>query len=313
MANEKRILSGARKRKLIIGTVTLLAIAFLILVVLFAAMTSLVPQFTGQCVAVVDINVPLTVEGSPATLVDMGYPGSAEIASSIRELNGRPDVGSVLFVINSGGGSVVATHEIYDAINELEKPKVAYFREVAASGGYYIATPADYIISEPMALTGNIGVIATSISMKELLDKIGVNATVITSGDHKAMGSPFKEMTPEEQEILQSIVDEIYQDFRSIVIEQRGGKLNRMKFEEVTDARILTGKQALEVGLVDDVGNQRDALMKAAELGDMEAEKPEDVRTCYISINAVEGGLFTAESFIKPLEETMQRVSLKYQ
>ncbi len=313
MKNVKTIPSGAKKRQLIIGTVTILAIAFLILVVLFAAMTSLIPQFTGQCVAVVDINVPLTTEGMPTTLMDAGYPSSEQIAYSIREIDDRQDIGAVLFVINSGGGSVVATHEIYDAVKELEKPKVSYFREVAASGAYYVATGTDYIISEPTALTGSIGVIATVISMQGLFENLGINATTITSGEYKDIGSPFEDMDSEEREIMQTIVDEIYQDFRNIVIENRGSKLNRAKFEEVADARIMTGKQALEIGLVDAIGDKRDAVIKAAQLAGIEAETVEDVRICYISIMPVEGGLFSAESFFGPIEEQFEPVSLKYQ
>jgi protease-4 len=312
MANEKRIPSGTKKRRLLIGTVLLLAITFIILIALFIAIAELLPAFTGKCVAIVDINMPLTVEGRPVTLMEMGYPSSEQLADSIRKLNEREDVGAVLFVINSEGGSVVATHEVYDAVNELEKPKVAYFREVAASGAYYVASGTDYIISEPTALTGNIGVVATVISMEGLFEKLGINATVITSGDHKDIGSPFRNMTGEEMEIMQSIVDEVFQDFRNTVVENRGDKLNRLKFDEVTDGRIMTGKQALEVGLVDDVGNKDDALMKAAELGGIEAETAGDVRVCYVSVTPTEGGLLSAESFIGSIGERLNLPSLFY-
>ena len=316
MANEKRekkIPTGVKRKSLILGTAILLATAFIILIALFILMTSLLPSFTGQCVAVVDLNMPLSVEGQPMTLFETGYPGSAEIANYIEQLDEREDVGSVLFIVNSGGGSVVASDEIYNAVKGVEKPKVAYFREVAASGAYYVSSGTDYIISEPNALTGNIGVVAMVISMGGLFDKLGINATAITSGDHKDIGSPYRNMSEEEYQIMQSIVDEIFEEFRNVVIENRGNKLNMPRFNEITDGRIMTGRQALEVGLVDEVGNMDYALMKAAELGGIEAESPADVRVCYVEMIPQEGGLFSAESFIGSITEKFQTATLRYQ
>ncbi len=312
MADRRNIPSGVKKRKLILSTMLLLAIAFIVLIALFILLAELLPSFTGRCVAVVDINVPLTVEGSPMTLIETGYPSSEQLARSIKEIDGRDDVGAVLFVVNSGGGSVVATREVYDAVKNLEKPKVAYFREIVASGAYYVATGTDYIISEPTALTGNIGVVATFVSMGGLFEKLGINATTITSGDYKDIGSPFRNMTEEERAIMQSIVDEIFQDFKDVIIENRGDKLSRLKFDEITDGRIMTGRQALEVGLVDDTGNIDDALLKAAELGGIDAETADDVRVCYIEVLPTEGGLFSAESFISSIQEKLELPSLRY-
>ncbi len=314
MAYVKHVPSGAKKRKMILGTILLLAIAFIILITAFILIAELLPSFTGKCVAVVDINVPLTVEGSPATLMDSGYPSSEQLADAIEALGEREDVGSVLFVINSGGGSVVATHEVYDSVKELEKPKVAYFREVAASGAYYVATGADYIISEPAAITGSIGVLSGAyISFEELMEELGIDAATITSGEHKDMGSPFKNMTEEEQAIMQSIVDEVFEDFKRVIIENRRGKLNMLLFGEITDGRIMTGKQALEVGLVDAVGDKDDALMKAAELGGIEAETPDGIRICYVTVMPAEGGLLSAESFMGSIDEALNPPSISYQ
>lgn len=286
---------------LLLGTAVVLILIFIGAVILFFGFSSLVPSFTGKCVAVVNIDNELAVDGVPPTLFSAGIPGSAEIADSIRALNKREDVGAVLFVINSPGGSVVATREIYEAVKELDKPKVAYFREVAASGGYYVGTGADYIISDPDALTGSIGVIATVTDLSGLLGTLGVNVTAITSGPHKDIASSFREMTPEEQQILQALVDEIYSEFRGVVLENRRGRLDLNKFNEVSDGRVLSGRQAAKAGLVDRTGSRRDAILKAAELAGIDAASADDVRLCAVSVANEEPGLFSAEALLGSL------------
>lgn len=297
---------------LIFGTGVVLVLIFIALVLLFFAFSALSPSLTGKCVAVVDINAPLTVEGEAPSLFAAGYPGSEELAGAIEGINKRDDVGAVLFVFNSPGGSVVATREVYGAVKGLNKPKVAYFREVAASGAYYTATGTDYIVSDPDALTGSIGVIATVTEMGGLLEKIGVNVTAIKSGEHKDIGSPYRNMTSDEEKILQSLIDEVYDEFRSVVVENRKGRLDMARFNEVSDGRVLSGRQALRVGLVDALGTKKDAIMKAAELGGMEASSAEDVRLCPIETAAEKGGLFSVESILSRLQSQSGLPALSY-
>jgi protease-4 len=299
--------------RLIVSTGLLLMLIFLAVILLFFIFSALTPTLIGPCVAVVDISVPLTVEGMEPTLFDRGYPSSEDLAYTIGELNDRPDVGSVLLVVNSPGGSVVASGEVYDAVKGLEKPKVAYFREVAASGAYYVATGTDYIVSDPNALTGSIGVVSTTVQLSGLLDKLGVNVTSVQSGPYKDMASPYRNMTPEEHEILQELVDEVYLEFRSVVLKNRGERLNMDVFENVTDGRILSGRQAYKAGLVDEVGTKDDALMKAAELANITAETPDDVRVCYVPVAYQEGGLFSMESVLRTLILESSSPSLSYE
>ncbi|MBD3210332.1 signal peptide peptidase SppA [Candidatus Micrarchaeota archaeon] len=294
--------NGTRsKSRLILGTGVLLVLVFLAVILLFFVFSSFTPSLVGKCVAVVEIDEPLTVEGSPPTIFESGYPSSDNLAEKIDALNRREDVGAVLFIINSPGGTVVATGEVYDSVKNLDKPKVAYLREVAASGAYYVAAGNDYIISDPNALTGSIGVVSTTFQLSGLLDKLGVNVTSVKSGPYKDIASPYRNLTPEEEEILQGLVDEIYEEFRSVVRENRRGKLDMDLFDEVTDGRILSGRQAHKAGLVDGLGNKDDALMKAAELGNISAESPDDIRVCYVSTGYTEGGLFSIESMLEHL------------
>jgi len=297
---------------IILGTGVVLVLAFIAIVVLFFVFSSIYPMFVGKCVAVVEINDPITVEGSPASIFDAGYPSSEQLATSIESLNKRDDVGAVVFVMNSPGGSVVATREVYASVKGLDKPKVAYFREVAASGAYYVASGTDYIISDPDAITGSIGVIATFTQMSGLLDKIGVNVTEIKSGQHKDMGSSYRNMTADEQVLLQALVDEVYQEFRSVVIENRRGRLDLAKFDEVADGRIMTGRQAEKVGLVDETGTKKDALLKAAQLANISAESAEDVRICQVSTMSEESGLFTLEGLFRSFQVQNPGVDLSY-
>jgi protease-4 len=183
---------------------------------------------------------------------------------------------------------VVASKEIYEAVEDLEKPKVAYFREVAASGGYHIATPTDWIVSEPGALTGNVGARMELIQVVGLMDMLGINTTTFKSGENKDMGSAFRDLTDEEKIILESIVNESFEDFKMSVIRDRGTKLRNT--DEIFDGRIMSGRQAYEYGLVDEIGNRQKAIAKAGELSGL----GEDPKICKISLTSSmgEGGLF---------------------
>lgn len=312
MEPEPRRHPARPNNRALIGTVLVLGLVFVLIIALFFVLSSFTPTLLGKCVAVVDVDMPLTVEGAPPSLFDQGYAGSGELSNTIEGLNARDDVGAVLFVFNSPGGSVVATREVYDATKNLNKPKVSYFREVAASGAYYVASGTDYIISDPDAITGSIGVIATFTNMEGLLEKVGVNVTEIKSGPHKDIGSSYRNMTPEEQTILQGMISEIYQEFRGVVLENRKGRLDLAMFDNVTDGRILSGRQAYKVGLVDQLGNKKDAVMKAAELGGIEAERYEDVRICPVPTTGASGGLFGLEGLFRGFDAKTSIPQISY-
>lgn len=141
---------------------------------------------------------------------------------------------------------------------------------MAASGGYYVSAPADYIVARPDTLTGSLGVIMTVYDATELMEKVGLQVNAITSGENKAIGSTFAEMTPQQEDILQSLIDESYAEFVRVISEGRD-----MRQEDVlalADGRVYSGEQAFENGLVDQLGNFNDAIAKAAELGGIQGE-----------------------------------------
>lgn len=312
MESEPRRRQPRPNTGLLLGTALALILVFIAVIALFFVLSAFTPALLGKCVAVVDVDMPLTVEGAPPSLFDTGYPGSEELAASIRALGDREDVGAVVIVFNSPGGSVVATREVYTAVSELDKPKVSYFREVAASGAYYVASGTDYIVSDPNAITGSIGVIATFADMQGLLEKVGVNMTSITSGPHKDMGSSYRNMTAEERGILQDMIDEIYLEFRGVVLESRRDRLNMALFDNVTDGRIMSGRQAYRVGLVDELGDKRDAVMHAAQMADIPAESVEDVRICPVSSYGAQGGALSMEGIVRTIEAYNRLPTISY-
>jgi protease-4 len=144
--------------------------------------------------------------------------------------------------------------------------------DVAASGGYWIAASTDKVYANPATLTGSIGVYMPYTNWQELLNKIGVQQEKIKSGPHKDIMSPDRPMTAEERTIIQTMVDDIYNQFVEIVAE--GRKMDNAKVRELADGRIYTGKQAKDLGLVDELGNMYDAIDEAAQLAGIQG-KPE--------------------------------------
>ncbi|MFH1470330.1 MAG: signal peptide peptidase SppA [Candidatus Micrarchaeota archaeon] len=266
---------------LIVGAVALIVLVVTGVVLLLWGSSSISMPYISGCVAVVKINGVLATESSSGGLFGGGQTGSDEIAELVEEAESRPDVKAIVFEVNSPGGSVVASREIYEAIKDVKKPKVAYFREVAASGGYYVSMGTDYIVANPDTITGSIGVISTHQELVGLFEKLGINETAITTGPHKDMGSPARPMTDEERKIIEDIIGEMYDEFKGVVLESRAGKLDMSQFGKMTDGRVVTGRQALKAGLVDELGNKQDAIKKAGELGNIgefpeicEIEKP---------------------------------------
>jgi len=292
----QQLVNVEKNRSLLFSTVMLLVLGFVALIILFIGFTAILPSFMGKCVAVVDVDVPLSIDGEPTTLFTEGYLGSEGFANTFTSLDKRDDVGAVVLVFNSPGGSVVATREIYSAVKGMKKPKVSYFREMAASGAYYIASGTDYIISDPDALTGSIGVVTTFTDMSGLLEKIGVNVTSVTSGPHKDIGSSTRPMTEEEYNITKALIDEIFTEFKGIVTQNRAGKLDSTLFVQVLDGRVLSGRQAQKVGLVDETGSKRDAIMKAADLANISYTSYEDIRICKVATHGESAGVISAES-----------------
>lgn len=192
----------------------------------------------------------------------------------LKKYGESPSVKAIVIRIDSPGGGVVPSQEIHDAIkrlrNKTNKAVIASMGTVAASGGYYIAVATDRIIANPGTLTGSIGVIMELANLEGLLKKIGVQNVVVKSGRYKDLGSPFRQMRPEDRRILQSVMDDVHRQFIEAVAE--GRSLEVAEVQPLADGRVFTGRQAKEANLVDELGDLQDAIRFAADLAGIEGE-----------------------------------------
>jgi len=197
---------------------------------------------------------------------------SAETIREFKKYEEDEDVKALVLRIDSPGGTVVAAQEIYEEIQKLRENKVvlASMGNVAASGGYYVASATEEIVANPGTLTGSIGVISEYPNIEQLMKKVGLRSEVMKSGRFKDLGNPTREMTEEERQLLQNLIDNIHMQFIRDVALGRGRTVEEI--EPLADGRVFTGEQAKENGLVDRLGNFQDALDRAAELAGIEGK-----------------------------------------
>jgi len=210
--------------------------------------------------------------------------GVVEVFGPIEEFNGRQviwqledwaDNGAIKAIvvhINSPGGGVAISQEIYDAVQRarIEKPVVASMASSAASGAYYVACAADRIVANPGTLTGSIGVIMQFYTYGGLMDKIGLSMETVKSGELKDVGNPERTMTKKEELMLTSVVMDSYEQFVDVVAE--GRNLEKEEVYPLADGSIFTGSQAYNLGLVDTLGGLKEAVDIAAELAGIAGE-----------------------------------------
>ena len=188
---------------------------------------------------------------------------SQNIVRQLSNYRHNPNVRGIVLRIDSPGGAVAPAQEIYNEIMKLKadhKTVYASMGTVAASGGYYIACAANYVLANPGTLTGSIAAVMAFSNIEELTNKIGVKPIIIKSGKYKDVGSPLRGMKPEERKLLQSVVDDVHQQFVQAVAKGRGLPVSEVN--EIADGRIMTGQQALTLKLVDEMGG----LEKTIEL-----------------------------------------------
>jgi protease IV len=201
----------------------------------------------------------IIVSSDPGGLLN-DFVVSSQIIEKIEMAEEDPTIDAVLFEINSPGGSAVASDEIGQAIKKLKKANkttVAWIREVGASGGYWIASNSDHIIANRMSFTGSIGVIASYLDFSGFIEKHDVTYQRMVAGEHKDMGSPFKELSKEEENIFQEQLNQIHEYFIAEVAENR--KLTEEQVKEFADGSGILGIKAFKLGLVDELGGKDEA------------------------------------------------------
>lgn len=195
-----------------------------------------------------------------------------DTVESIAKVQKDDSVKAVVLVVDSPGGAVGASQEIYRSLEKLreKKPIVVSMGNVAASGGYYISSAANVIYANPGTITGSIGVIIQQVDISEILNKIGVKVNTVKSGENKDILYPNKSLTPQQRKILEDTVMDVYEQFLDAIVKYR--KISKEKLRQYADGRVFSGKQAKDIGLVDKLGNIQDAIKEAKNL----AKLPED-------------------------------------
>lgn len=193
-----------------------------------------------------------------------------DIRMAINQADEDESVSAILIEMNSPGGSAVASEEMMDAIKSAKKPVVVWISDAGASGAYLAATSADKIIASPSSIVGSIGVLMDITDLSQYYQNLGINRYAIKAGEYKDMGADYRPLTAEETEMLQSMVDEDYDRFITLVAENRN--LNKTYVTSIAQGKIYTGTQAKNIKLIDDVGGEQHALDVAAQLGGIKGE-----------------------------------------
>jgi protease-4 len=252
------------KKKAIIISLGILALLAAILIP-----TILISRPPAGKIVVIPLSGTITTGGS------LLFPGSTITPGLVRDYLTKAEkdtaVKAIVFHIESPGGEIAPCQEILWEIERVKetKPIVVSMGGTAASGGYYISTQADKIVALPTTMTGSIGVISQVINIEGLLEKLGIQIETFKGGKYKDMYSGFREMTPEEEEIMQGMIDEYYEHFVDVVAE--GRELGKEEVRNLATGQIYTGTEAKELGLVDELGDLNTAINLTAELAGIEA------------------------------------------
>jgi protease-4 len=223
------------------------------------------------------IHIRGTISDAPRRrLVTTGPSMLQEVVSQLRKAEKDSEIKALLLKINSPGGSATASDILYNEIVAFKQKTgakvVVAMMDVAASGGYYISLPADYILAHPTTITGSVGVLFLRPDVAGLIDKIGISVDVSKTGENKDMGSPFRPASDEEKRIVQNMVDHLGQRFLALIAEHR--RIDPQSLKEISTARIYLADDALRLGMVDRVGYLSEAVSEAKKL----AELPENAK-----------------------------------
>ena len=230
-------------------------------------------DFGGEDIAVINIEGPIILKSEDSGVFGYKEMGALDYIDLLDRAEKDNNIKAVLLKINSPGGEVIASEKLARKVKEVaeKKPVVAYIETIGASGAYMVACPADYIVAEKHSIVGSIGVKMELLHYYGLMEKLGINATVIKAGKYKDIASPYRPMTEEEREYLEKMINETYMDFVIWVAENRNLTMNETL--KIADGKIYSGSDAKKVGLVDEVGTEEDAINITAKLANITKPK----------------------------------------
>ena len=224
-------------------------------------------------IAVINIDNMLVLNSASSGVFSVKEPSVKDYIGALDDAENDPNIKAIILKINCPGGEVVASEKLARKVKEVSEKKtvVAYVETLGASGAYMAIAPANYIVAEKHSIVGSIGVRMDMIHYYGLMEKLGVNATVIKAGKYKDIGSPYRPMTPEEKEYLEKMINETYMDFVKWVAENRNMTINETL--KVADGKIYSGSDAQKAGLVDMIGTEEDALNITAKIANISNPK----------------------------------------
>ncbi len=235
---------------------------------------------------------------------------SEKVVEQLKEYADDISIKAIVLHINSPGGSVAPSQEIYEEIKKMKikKPIITSMSSLAASGGYYIACASTYIVANQGTITGSIGVISQFFSFEKLIEKIGVSSTTIKSGEMKDVGNPFREMGDEEKKFLEELINNIHNQFVNAVANSR--KIPYEEVKKIADGRVFSGEQAFELKLIDTLGTFENAIEIAARFANIQG-KPAIVKQ--VEKKALLKEIFESNSILNELKtEFKNQPILKY-
>ncbi|MFA5073356.1 MAG: signal peptide peptidase SppA [Nitrospirota bacterium] len=250
-----------KKNPLVIVLLTAVSLGILFFIIVSAASLLSGNKHSSKSLPIVGIGKVALVKIEGVLLT------STSIIEELKNYIDDPSIKAIVLRIDSPGGGVVVSQEIYNAVKNAKKEGkkvVASLGTIAASGGYYVAAAADKIVANPGTLTGSIGVKMEFANLEKLFEKIGVRETVVKAGEYKDIGSPFRDMSAHEKKLLQDVIDDVHSQFIEAVVE--GRKLSFPDVKAIADGRIFTGRQALELKLIDHLGDLTDSIQMAGTL-----------------------------------------------
>ena len=223
-------------------------------------------------IAVLTLDGVIQDTGNVSSLFSSGY-NHQFFMSQLTKIYEDPNVKGVVLKVNTPGGGVVESADIYDGLIEIQEekgiPLYVSMGGMAASGGYYVSAPADKIFVNRETITGSIGVIMESVNYAKLAEKYGIDFNTIKTGPYKDIMSGSREMKEEEREMLQEMINDSYERFVEIIVE--GRDMNTAEVKKVADGRIMNGRQAIEAGLADDYGKPQDVIAAIKEDHNLES------------------------------------------
>ncbi|EHP85971.1 signal peptide peptidase SppA [Methanotorris formicicus] len=259
-----------KKLYIAVGFIFILIFALIVggIVVLFSDF-----DFSGGNIAVINIDGPIILKSDDSGIFGRKEMSALDYIDLLDRAEKDKNIKAVLLKINSPGGEVIASEKLARKVKEVaeKKPVVAYIETIGASGAYMAACPADYIVAEKHSIVGSIGVKMEILHYYGLMEKLGINTTVIKAGKYKDIASPYRPMTEEERRYLEKMINETYMDFVMWVAENRNLSIN--KTLKIADGKIYMGSDAKKVGLVDEVGTEEDAINITAKLANITTPK----------------------------------------